>query len=95
VHVRKTELAEKDLNSIYRFGFQHFGSTQADRYANQLFDIFELLAFSPMMERERLEYLQPVRIHPYKANVIVYRIEDDSLVIVRVLSRHQNLKVHL
>lgn len=95
MRIRKTDLAELDLNSIYRFGFERYGEAQADQYANDLFDVFELLAFSPLLERERFEYSRPVRTHPFRFHVIVYEIKGEALVIVRVLSRHQNLKDHL
>jgi toxin ParE1/3/4 len=95
MRIRKTQLAETDLDIIYRFGFERFGALQADQYANELFDLFELLAFSPLIERERLEFARPVRIHPFKSHVVVYEIQGDALVILRVLSRHQNLPDHL
>jgi toxin ParE1/3/4 len=95
MQILKSDLAEIDLNNIYRFGFQRFGASQADQYANQLFDVFELLAFSPLIERERMEFARPVRIHPFKSHVIVYEIVNDALVIVRILSRYQNLPDHL
>ncbi len=95
MRVRKTDLAENDLNIIYRFGYDRFGAVQADRYANELFDLFELLALNPLLERERLDFARPVRIHQFKSHYIVYEIESDALVIVRVLSRYQNLPDHI
>jgi toxin ParE1/3/4 len=95
MRIRNTDLAEIDLNNIYRFGFERFGAAQADQYANELFDLFELLASSLLIERERLEFDRPVRLHPFKSHVVVYEIQRDVLVIVRVLSRHQNIPDHL
>ncbi len=95
MRLRKSDLAENELNLIYRFGFERFGPVQADIYANELFDVFELLALSPLIARELLEFARPVRIHPFKSNLIVYEVAGDVLVIVRILSRHQNLPDHL
>ena len=95
MRVSKTDLAENDLNTIYRFGYDRFGAMQADKYANELFDLFELLAQNPLLERERFDFARPIRIHPFKSHLIVYEIEHDTLVIVRVLSRHQNLPDHI
>jgi len=44
MRIRKTDLAESDLINIYRYGFDRFGASQADTYANDLFDMFDLLA---------------------------------------------------
>ncbi len=90
MRIRKSDLAESDLLSIYRFGHERFGALQADAYANDLFDVIDLLAHNPLIGRERGEFSKPVRIHPFKAHVIVYRIESDSLVVVRVLHGRQN-----
>jgi toxin ParE1/3/4 len=95
LRVRKSELAERDLVNIYRFGFEHFGKGQAELYAESLLDVFELLALNPMMAREHLQYAKPVRIHPHKVHLIVYEIVDGTLTITRVLSHRQNLVDHL
>jgi toxin ParE1/3/4 len=91
MRISKSDLAEQDLERIYRFGFERFGLAQAELYAESLLNVFELLALNPMMAREHFEYAKPVRIHPHQAHLIVYKILDDVLIVVRVLSHHQNL----
>ena len=90
MRIRKTDLAERDLQNIYRIGQDRFGALQTVNNANALFDVFELLAQSPLLQRERREYSKPVRIHLFKAHVIVYSIEDDGLVILRIVHGKQN-----
>ena len=58
-----------------------FGTGQAKRYHDELFALFDLLAANPRIARERNEIEPPVRIHPFKAHLIVYRIEDDETVL--------------
>jgi toxin ParE1/3/4 len=82
---RLTRAAEADLITIYREGARLFGTAQAERYHAELGTIFDLLARHPEMARERLELTPPMRLHPHKAHLILYRVEADrSVLIVRL-----------
>lgn len=62
-----------------------FGLAQARRYHDELFATFDLIAANPGMARERHELSPPMRIHPFKAHLVIYRIEEiGSILIVRV-----------
>lgn len=77
--------AERDIIGIAEEGIRLFGTAQAKRYHDELFAIFRLIATNPRMARERLEISPPIRIHPFKAHLVVYRIEEDGdIFIVRV-----------
>ena len=39
---------------------------------------------------ERTEFDPPVRLHPHKAHLIVYRLEADHLLVIRVLHRRSD-----
>ncbi|GLQ79446.1 hypothetical protein GCM10007881_29640 [Mesorhizobium huakuii] len=68
-----------------------FGAEQARQYHDELFAIFDLIAASPRMAPERLELSSPMRIHPFKAQIVVYRIEaDGDVFIVRVRHGHED-----
>ena len=47
------------------------------------------------MARERSEFQPPMRLHSYRAHVIVYIVESSGILIVRVLHRRQDLERHL
>ena len=81
---RLTSGAADDLIHIYLEGVRLFGTAQAEKYQDELEERFELLAFNPYMTRERRELTPPVRINPFRSHVIVYRIEDDDILIIRV-----------
>jgi toxin ParE1/3/4 len=74
--------AEEDIIAIAEQGVRMFGAEQARRYHNDLFVVLDLLANNPRIARERVEIEPPVRIHPFKAHLIVYRIADDESVFV-------------
>lgn len=88
---RLTELAEDDVIGIAEDGVRLFGAAQAQRYHNELFAVFELIAASPRMARERQEISPPVRVHPFKAHLIIYTIEENGdVLIVRIRHGHED-----
>lgn len=83
--------AEDDIVAIAEDGVRLFGAVQARRYHDALFDVFALVAANPGMARERPELLPPMRIHPFKAHLVVYRLEaSGDILIVRVRHGHEN-----
>ena len=83
--------AEEDVIGIAEQGIRLFGPVQARQYHDELFAIFEMIAANPRMARERPELSPPMRIHPFKAHLVVYRIEKDGgILIVRVRHGHED-----
>jgi len=88
---RLSQAAEDDIIAIAEQGVRFFGLVQARRYHDELFAIFDLIAANPRMTRERYELSPPMRIHPFKAHLVVYRIEGDGgILIVRVRHGHED-----
>jgi toxin ParE1/3/4 len=82
---RLTQEADDDITRIYLQGAEFFGTDQADRYHGELAVVFDLLARNPELARERAEVAPPVRVHPHKSHIIIYRIDsDDDVVILRI-----------
>jgi len=75
MHFSLSVEAEEDIIAIAEQGVRMFGSEQARRYHDDLFTVLDLIAANPRMAREREEISPPVRIHPFKAHLVVYRIE--------------------
>lgn len=87
--------AEEDLARIWRYGAESWGVEQANRYADGLFALFDLLSSFPEMARERNEFTPPVRIHSSGAHLVIYRQEEQGVEIIRILHAHQNLTAFL
>lgn len=88
---RLSVAAEEDIISIAADGVRLFGSAQARRYHDELFAVFALIAANPRMARERTELSPPMRIHPFKAHLVVYRVEaDGDILVVRVRHGHED-----
>lgn len=79
-----TKKAEEDLISIAERGIELFGERQAQFYHNALFELFEVISANPKMARERNELTPPVRVHPFKAHVIIYQVEGGGISIIRI-----------
>lgn len=83
--------AEEDIIAIAGQGVRMFGAGQAKRYHDELFALFDLIAVNPRIARERDEIEPPVRIHPFKAHLTVYRIEDDETIfVIRIRHGHED-----
>lgn len=83
--------AEEDIVAIAEQGIRNFGSLAAKRYHHELFDVLDLIAASPRMTRERHEISPPVRIHTFKAHLVIYRINDDgSVLVIRIRHGHED-----
>lgn len=87
--------AEADLAEIWIHGAEHWGISQAERYADGLFALFDLLATYPEMAREREEFTPPVRIHSSGSHLVIYKSEGQRVEIIRILHAHQNLRAFL
>jgi len=83
--------AEEDIIAIAERVARMFVVDQAKRYHDELFALLDLIAVNPRIARERNEIEPPVRIHPFKAHIIVYRIEDDDKIfVVRIRHGHED-----
>lgn len=77
-------LAAEDLERIKQEGERLFGPVQARTYAMELRDRIERIAETPHLFRERRELNPPIRTCPHKSHVILYRVEGDEIIILRV-----------
>lgn len=83
--------AEEDIVAIGEQGIRVFGLAAAQRYNDDLFALLDLIAENPRMARERSELSSPVRIHPFKSHLVVYRIQGDgSILVIRIRHAHED-----
>jgi toxin ParE1/3/4 len=81
---RLSRKAEDDLIAIYHIGVDEFGAAQAEGYFTGLEEAFSFLASHPRAARERREISPPVRAHRYKSHLIVYILDGDDVLILRI-----------
>ena len=87
--------AENDLIEIYGYGFRTFGETQAEKYFSDLENCFQLLGETPLICRERPEFTPPVRIHHNGRHLVIYVIQADQILIIRILHDSMDIQQHL
>ena len=84
---RRTPQADSDLDEIWYYVATKSGSMDtADRLVDSITDRFYLLVTHPNIGRARDEDLRPgLRSFPVGEYVIIYRIQDEDVLILRVL----------
>ena len=82
--------ADEDLERIWYYSATNWSVDRANQEIDELYLTFTNISLMPKLGRERAEVNPPVRIHTHGAHVIVYRIENDIVRIVRVLGGRQN-----
>ncbi|WP_339771088.1 type II toxin-antitoxin system RelE/ParE family toxin [uncultured Pseudosulfitobacter sp.] len=87
--------AQADIADIWQHGAANWGVDQADRYADGLFAVFDLIADFPEMASERVEFTPPVRIHPTGAHLVIYRADGQGVEVIRLRHAAQNLTAFL
>lgn len=87
--------AQSDLGSIWDYTAEMWSPEQADAYLHGLADTLDALCHHPEIARERNETDPPVRLHPNRAHLITYRIEDDHPAIIRVVHNRQHWRAVL
>ncbi|MBO6549310.1 MAG: type II toxin-antitoxin system RelE/ParE family toxin [Rhizobiales bacterium] len=92
---KKTPKADEDILGIYAYTLEQFGEEQAITYFRSLEGCFEFLCDHPRAAKQREEFNPPVRIHHHKKHFILYSVEDEYLLIVRVLHERRELKRYL
>lgn len=93
--VKFTEQAEADIIDSYLYGLQTFGHAQADRYEQSLRHAIDLIDENPRLGAEHPEYKPPLRIHHHGRHYIIYSIETDHVLIIRILRDESDLTRYL
>lgn len=88
--VRLTEKARVDFIELYTDGVERFGYQQAEAYADGIERVFDILADNLELARLRTEMNPPVRIHPHGSHLIVYEVQDRSVLVLRIRHAREN-----
>lgn len=86
-----TNKADKDEKGIYKYITDKFGEIYAQRFRRNLIEFFHLLIKQPFIGRPAKND-ETLRVFIFsKQNKIVYKIEDNNITIIRILSIKTNL----
>lgn len=93
--IRKRPLALRDLTHIWRYTFDRWSETQADRYLLSLDDAIQQLATQPETGRS-LDIIRPgYRSIQVGRHIVFYTFTDDAVSIRRVLHQRMDVGRHL
>lgn len=82
--------AKMDLDAIYQFSSNEWGSHQAERYLNAFKVKLIKLSNNPKAGQERQDLLANTRSIPVGHHIIFYRISDQTLQVLRILHERQD-----
>ena len=82
-----SQVAKADLIRIHQYGFEKFGEIQADRYVENFFQQFELIANNPHMF-ESVDYIKlGYRRCPCGSDSIFFRTSNEYVEIMTIVGR--------
>jgi toxin ParE1/3/4 len=88
---RLSNVAKEDLIRIYNFGAKQFGIRQADKYFENFFVHFELIAENPFAF-ESVDFIKPgYRRCVCGVDSILHKVNEDLVEIMTIIGR-QDLK---
>ena len=83
--------AKEDLIRIYRYGAKKFGETQAEKYFNNFFEYFDVIAENPY-SFEAVDYIRTgYRRCVCGSDSIFYRVNSEKVVEIMTIIGHQDL----
>ena len=88
VKIKDSALA--DLDALYWHGVEIWGRQQARTYLETLEGLIDLLAEQPEIARERRELDPPVRLHPFRTHIVIFKANATELDILRVVHARSN-----
>lgn len=90
-----TDAALSDLRSIRQYTLEHWGARQEDIYLERLWRRFERILENPRVHRFRNDLFPGCQLAVEGKHVILFRVRDDVLQIVRVLHSAMDFGRHL
>jgi len=95
LELRLSRRADLDLDEIYQHGAQTFGLDQADRYAVNLLQALDQICAFPFLGSPVEAKMHGLRRKPSGAHIIVYRVTDTAILVLRILHQRMEPARHL
>lgn len=84
---RLSNTAKEDLIRIHHFGIKKFGEAQADKYFEDFFEYFEIIALNPY-QFEAVDFIKKgYRRCPCGSDSIYYKISKDTVDIMAIIGK--------
>ena len=84
---RLSNSAKEDLIRIHHFGIKKFGEAQADKYFEDFFEYFEIIASNPF-QFEAVDFIKKgYRRCPCGSDTIYYKISKNTVDIMAIVGK--------
>ena len=87
--------AEKDLENIYDYSYQEFGSARADQYIRDLNTAFHKLADNPNLGSDYKHVRPELRAYSVVSHVVFFKPSVYGAIILRVLHKSMDYERHV
>ena len=89
-----SEIADEDLEDIFDCTMDEFGFEQAEKYLNEIEEVFQSLLTNPELGKTRNEI--KIGLHSFATDnhIIFYRILENHIQIVRVLHGSRDIPMY-
>jgi len=91
MNVTFSRFAGADLESIYHYIADNSGESAADKVVRDIEASLQRLAEFPNAGRDRSDLLPGLRSYPVISYLVLYRIEDGRIVVVRIAHGSQDI----
>jgi len=86
--------AQDDLESIWLYSYQEWGSEQADKYIRSLLSRFTWLSENPQLGKQRAEIKPDYYCFPEGMHLIFYKITQDGIDIIGIPHQSMDFIAH-
>jgi toxin ParE1/3/4 len=93
--VRLSRKARQDFIDILRYTGETWGPKQLVVYRDKIDDALQAVGRNPDLGHKRDDLLPTHRAYPVGAHVVVYRVEDQGIGVVRILHQRMSLARHV
>jgi toxin ParE1/3/4 len=87
--------AQADLDEIWDYTAERWGQEQAETYTRQLWRNIQAIADQPSLGRGCDEVRAGYRLFPSGSHILLYRLHEDGIEVVRVLHERMDHERHL
>jgi toxin ParE1/3/4 len=92
--IKLTPMAQSDMESIFMYGFIHFGEEIAHNYVKKMDDAFNYLR-SYDIGLSRKELGEDICTLPVGKHVVFFRTDEDDIIVIRILHHSRDFGRHL
>jgi toxin ParE1/3/4 len=93
--VRLSKKARQDFIDILRYTGQSWGPNQLEIYRDKIDDALQAISRNPELGHTREDLPTTHRAYLVGAHVVVYRLEDQGIGVVRILHQRMSLARHV